>query len=343
MVLVILSLVMALAPLGSAQSVRPLAILEGVPLTEAEVRLAAVEDLERLEARRLQFEATHRAEEHEILEEALKGLIADRILIAEAESQDITVDELLAAEVAAKAPVADDEEVRNVYDLNQEQLSNVSQEVGLGRVREFLAQRSYDRTLEAYVSALREKYDVESFLGPYRVDVVSEGHPMRGPAEAPVTIVEFSDFECPYCRQTVPVLQRIREEYGNQVRLVYRQFPLNSIHPRAQKAAEASLCADDQGQFWSMHDALFLEPVELEAASLREKAAGVGLEMDDFNQCLDEGRNAERVEADIRAGVVAGVTGTPAIFVNGRPVTGGLPFDAFSAIIDEELAAAGGE
>jgi len=332
-----LTVTLTFSPLAMAQSNETLAIFDGASFSEADVRALANDELEKLEARRLQFEATSRAEEHEIIEAALRGMIADRLLMAEAESRGISVDELLAVEVASNAPVATEEEVQNIYNLNREQLSGVSPEVGQGQVREFLGQRNYDQTLENYIVDLREEYEVESLLGPYRVAIETEGHPVEGSSEAPVTIVEFSDFECPFCRRTHPVLEQIKEKYGDQVRLVYRQFPLTEIHPRAQKAAEASLCAHRQGQFWDLHDALFRDPIELEVASIREKAAGVGLDIETFNACLDSSEAAELVDADVRAGVRAGVTGTPMVFINGRPVEGAQPYESYVEIIDDEL------
>ena len=325
-------------PGASGQSDTTLAIVNGVSLSEADVRTAAAPELESLETRRLQFEATSRAEEHQIIEEALKGLIAERLLQAEAEKNGVSVEDLLAREVAANAPVPTTEAIENVYQLNQERLLSVSREVGLGQVRAFIDERNYDDTLEAFIDRLREEYGVESRREPYRVDMEIEGHPLKGPRNAPITLVEFSDFECPFCRQSLPVFRQIEAEYGEQIRFVYRQFPLNEIHPRAQKAAEASLCAEEQDEFWVMHDALFEEPVELEMASLREKAAEIGLDTARFNACLESAKYAERVRNDIRAGILAGVTGTPMVFINGRPLMGIQPFEAYAEIIDEELA-----
>ena len=168
--------------------------------------------------------------------------------------------------------------------------------------------------------------------------VEDAGFPSRGPENAPVTIVEFSDFECPYCSRVVPTLEQIIETYGDRVRLVFRQFPLNNIHPNAQKAAEASLCANDQGKFWEMHDLMFKEQKSLELEQLKEKAARLELDVEAFNGCLDSSKYADVVMSDQESASQIGVSGTPALFINGRFLSGAQPYEQLSAVIDEELA-----
>ena len=133
-------------------------------------------------------------------------------------------------------------------------------------------------------------------------------------------------------------LKQLQTRYGEKVRRVFRQFPLNSIHPNAQKAAEASLCANEQNRFWEMFDRLFESPRRLEASALRQKASEIGLDTEEFDACLGSGRYSEQVRKDLRAGVLAGVSGTPAVFVNGRPVQGNASFQTISELIDEELS-----
>jgi len=170
---------------------------------------------------------------------------------------------------------------------------------------------------------------------PVRVSVEAIG-PSLGPEAAPVTIVEFSDFQCPFCARVVATLKQVREKYGDKVRLVFRQFPL-SFHPHAAKAAEASLCAHEQGKFWDMHEAMFANQQALYPEQLKAKAAELGLNAESFNQALDSGKYAGAVEADLAAGQSAGVSGTPAIFINGRFVNGAVPLEQITAIIDDEL------
>ena len=164
---------------------------------------------------------------------------------------------------------------------------------------------------------------------------------MRGAAAAPVTIVEWSDFECPYCQSVLPTLERILEEYPEQVRLVFRHFPLHAIHPNAQAAAEAGVCAQDLGAFWQLHDLMFEEQDTLTADDLQDKAERAGLDVEAFTACLEQEGIADRVHADRRAGVEAGVNGTPALYVNGRPLAGAVAYEQLAEVVEDELERAG--
>lgn len=314
-----------------------LAVVDGEAITESQVRSRAEDALESLEFERLRFEADARSREHGIVLDALNGMVTDRVLRMESEAEGISVEELLAREVESHIVEPSESEIQNVYQANLQQLVSLPRAEGLARVRQFLVQQSYDLALVDYVEGLRKTYGVEYRFGPYRVEVETAGYPSRGPEDAPVVVVEFSDFECPYCRQTYPVLGQIEAAYTGKIRFVYRQFPLTDIHPRAQKAAEASLCADEQGQFWEMHDLLFADPIELEIASLKVKAESLGLDRQVFDSCLDSGKYADRIAAEIREGFRLGVNGTPTVIINGRPLTGAQPYEAYAAVIDEEL------
>ena len=176
-----------------------------------------------------------------------------------------------------------------------------------------------------------------SYMEPARIDVATEGRPSRGAADAPVTIVAFSDFQCPYCATLFSTLKEIEKNYKDQVRIVYLQFPLSQIHPYAEKAAEASLCANEQNQYWQMHDAMFADQAKLGVDQLRQKAEKLSLDMAAFNACLDSSKYASAIRADIAEGVKAGVKGTPAFFVNGRFYSGSLPYDEIRKVVEEEL------
>ncbi len=173
-----------------------------------------------------------------------------------------------------------------------------------------------------------------------RVEVSADDDAFLGDADAPVTIIEFSDYECPFCgrffSQTLP---EIKKEYIDKglVKLVYRDFPL-SFHPNAQKAAEAAECAGDQGSYFEMHDKIFENQQAIGVANLKAYAADLGLNTVAFSNCLDSGKYAQEVRDDTADGQAAGVSGTPSFFINGKKLIGAQPFDAFKAIIDAELA-----
>jgi protein-disulfide isomerase len=153
-----------------------------------------------------------------------------------------------------------------------------------------------------------------------------------------VTIAEFSDFECPFCSGLLPTLKALEATYKDKIRIVYRQFPLNNIHPNAQKAAEASLCANEQGKFWEMHDAMFADQQRLAVDDLKSKAAALSMNAETFATCLDSGKHAAAVRDSIVEGAKAGVDGTPALFINGRFLAGNQPYAEIEKIIEDELA-----
>ena len=178
-------------------------------------------------------------------------------------------------------------------------------------------------------------------LEPYRVPVEVGSAPVRGNPKAPVTIVEFSDFQCPYCVRARPTVNRVRETYGDKVRWVFRHFPLD-FHAQAEKAGEAAACAGEQGKFWEMHDLLWANTGE--AAGRRPQGPRGDARPRRARRSASAstpGRHAGLVESDLEAGQGYGVSGTPAFFVNGRPLVGAQPFDAFAQVIDDELQRAG--
>ena len=165
---------------------------------------------------------------------------------------------------------------------------------------------------------------------------------IKGDADSPVTIVEWSDYECPFCTKFYDqTFSQINEEYikTGKVKFIYRDFPLG-FHKNAQKAAEAAECAGEQGKYFDMHDALFENGVTGGVSSFKQFAADIGLDTDDFNDCLDSGEMASEVAKDLADGSAAGITGTPGFIINGQLVSGAQPFSVFKQVIDAELAAA---
>lgn len=307
-----------------------LAVVGGVDLTRAEVEALAPDQFLQL-----------RRQLHQLTEQALDEAVRQKLLELEAESRGMSVPELLAAEVDSMLPQPTDAQIDSVYAEHVDQLG-VPRDSVAERIRDFLLDRGRRSQLASYMGSLNAQYGVESRLELPRTEVASAGFPARGPEDAPVTIVEFGDFECPYCYRVIAALDRILEDYGESVRLVYRQFPLRAIHPHAQKASEASLCAHEQGRFWEMHDAIYAVRGSAGVDALKQMARELGIEAERFSVCLDSGRYAPEVEADMQAGSKAGVTGTPALFINGRFLSGAQPYEVIARIVDDELRRASG-
>jgi len=171
---------------------------------------------------------------------------------------------------------------------------------------------------------------------PVDIKITADDH-IKGDSNAKVTLVEYSDFQCPYCATLNTTLDKILTDYKGEVRLVYRQFPLTSLHANAQKAAEASECANDQGKFWEMHDKLFANQSDLSVDNLKKWAKELGLKSSTFDDCLDSGKYTKKVQDQETEGVSYGVEGTPATFVNGTLVSGAQPYDNFKSLIDSLL------
>jgi len=160
---------------------------------------------------------------------------------------------------------------------------------------------------------------------------------MKGPGNAAVNIVEFADFECPYCGALFSTLKKIESDYKDKLNVVYYQFPLVSIHPHAQKAAEASLCANEQGKFWQIHDEMFNDQQNLSVDELKKKAAKLGMDSEKFNACLDADKYFADIRKDVVEGSKNGISGTPAMFINGRLLVGNQSYGDIQKIIEDEL------
>ncbi len=280
-----------------------------------------------------------RVKEYELRSQALEQLIAQALVATEAAARGVSPEALEKTEVQDKAVVSE-AEARAYYEANKARIGSMPQAEALKQIREGLAQQRQGERRSAFARELRGKYEVRVLREPYRVSVDSADAPVRGNPKAPVTVVEFSDFQCPFCARARPTVARVREAYGDKLRWVFRHFPL-SFHPYAEKAGEAAACAGDQGRFWEMHDRLWENNTKLEVADLKGYAAALGLDTAAFARCLDSDLHAGLLDRDLQAGAGYGVSGTPAFFVNGRPLLGAQPFEAFQEVIDDELRRAG--
>lgn len=294
-------------------------------------------ELDDLARERLYFRETRGAEPsrvYELREETLNAWIEERALAREAKSRGVAVDALIAEEVAARGPVTD-EQVAAFYEENRARIQGRTLEELKADIRSHL---ETEREREVR-SAIVARAPATVHLQPPRIEVSSSG-PSMGPADAPVTLIEFADFQCPFCSRALPVIRSLRERYPTQLRVVFKHLPLSSIHPRARPAAEASVCAEQQGKFWEFHDRVFQNASALADEDLRGHASQLGLDLAAFDACLQGTEHAARISADLTEAAAAGISGTPAFVLNGVLVRGLQPPDAFAAMIDRELAAA---
>jgi len=270
---------------------------------------------------------------------ALEGIIAEMLIEQAAKAKGMAVEQFTQAEVTRRVKPVTEGQIVSFYQENQSQMQGRPLQAMNQVIRNYLEEQERANAYRALVAELRKAGPPVAVVldAPRSTIAIEADDPALGPAGAPVTIIEFSDFQCPFCQRVVPTLKRVRETYGDRVRLVWKDFPLTSIHPQAFKAAEAAQCAREQGKFWEYHDRLFGNQQALDVDSLKKYAVDTALDAAKFNACLDTAKYAERVQAQMEVGAGLGVNSTPAVFVNGRLLSGAQPYETFSAVIDEEL------
>lgn len=269
----------------------------------------------------------------------LDQLVGDRLIENAAKAASQSSDAFIVA-YSAKLPAISEADVAAFYEQNKERAQGRTLEQLRGEIRPFLEQRRMAQARAMLVEDLKGKAGgaVKVMLEPPRYTVpMSADDPVRGNASAPVTIIEFSDFQCPFCQRVNPTLARVRETYGDKVKIVFKDYPLPN-HPQAPKAAEAARCAGEQKKYWEMHDAMFANQRALEVPALKQTARAIGLDGASFDSCLDSGKFAATIRKGSELGDRMGVNSTPTLYINGRPVIGAMPFESFKQIIDEELA-----
>jgi protein-disulfide isomerase len=230
-------------------------------------------------------------------------------------------------------------EINAHYARVRERVKDRPKEEVLKEIEQGLGQQKHNERKAAFAKELADKAGLRLFIEPPRATFASVPAPAMGPADAPVTIVTFSDFQCPWCARAAQTLHQVEKHYDGRLRIIFRHFPLG-FHAQARKAAEAASCADEQGKFWEMHDKLFETQDDLSLPKLKERAAELGLEAKSFDQCLDTSQRAKDWQRDLAEGRQIGVASTPSFFVNGRLLTGAQPFARFVEIVDDELARA---
>ena len=275
---------------------------------------------------------------YDALREGLDGMIAQELLKREAAARGTTPEALTTEEIEKKAPEPSDADIQKVYDENKAQLGGQTLEQIEPRIVQYLKGQKQDERRTAFIAELKKKYPTSVALKPPVVDVAAAGRPERGPKNASVTIIEFSDYQCPFCQKAEDVVDQVMKTYADKVRLVYRDYPL-PFHPNARPASEAAACANAQGKFWEYHAKLF-HGDGLEPEKLKTYADQVGLDRKKFDDCLEKKPFKAEIDKDVKDGEKAGVNGTPAFFINGRMLSGAQPFEKFKEVIDDELATA---
>ena len=299
-------------------------------------QVITMQDLENALAAQL---AKLQEQKYQLMQSKLDELIEGRLLEQEAKRRGMTVEALLKAEVLSKVPEVTEVEVKSFIRENKARLKGEGADVS-ARVRDYLTSQREAQQRHVYVAGLRQGAKVATFLQepePIRVAVKGEGAFVKGPKDAPVTLVEFTDFHCPFCGRAVATLKDVMREYDGKIRWVFRDFPIAGLHPRAPKAAEAARCAGEQGKFWEYHDLLFEGQSQATIKDLKRSAEQLKLDPKSFGQCLDSGKHQAAVEADVQEGARLGVTGTPTFFINGRILVGAQPLESFRRIIEAEL------
>ena len=274
-------------------------------------------------------------ERYEAMRTRLDAMVTARLYELEANYRGITRDELERVEISDKSEPVSPAKVRSFFEKNRDRISQSFEEVE-GQLAALLKRQAERMRREAFAEELRERYEVRILLEPPRVAVSADDDPYKGPLAAPVTLIEFSDFQCPFCRSVQPVLDRLMLTYEGRLRIVYRDFPLRRIHPEAQKAAEAAQCANEQGRFWAFHDRLFQE-TDLGTEHLKRYAVELGLDETQFVTCLDSDQFNQEVQDDMDDAIAAGVNAAPSFFVNGLMISGAVSYERFVQIIDLAL------
>lgn len=272
---------------------------------------------------------------YEARRSAIDDLVAAALIDQEAKARGVERTVLIEKEITANVRPVTDTEVANWYQANQSRVQGAPLDSVRAPIRNYLLQERTTDARERFLDTLRAKTPVRVTLDPPRQKVAATGA-AKGSPNAPIEMIEFSDFQCPYCQRAHATVAQVLNTYGDRIHFVYRHYPLPG-HPQAKPAAEASECANEQGKFWPYHDRLFENSTRLSETDLREHATAVGLDAAKFSACVDSHKYRAQVEADQRDGDAAGVNGTPAFYINGRMISGAQPFDAFKRLIDDEL------
>ena len=278
-------------------------------------------------------------QEYQVKSHALEVMVNSRLIAAEAKKKGVEMLDFVNTEIDSKVPEPTEEDAKSAYQESSEK-NNHSYEELAPQIKQSLKEMKISEARKLYVDELRRKSKISILLHPPKYSVSIDLGRVRGPGDAPVTIVEFSDFECPYRLRAYEILKSVLPKFEGKIKFAYRDFPLRSIHSQAQSAAEASRCAGEQDKFWEFHDSVFNAPGKLANPDLLERAKNLKLDLDSFSTCLSSRKYLSAVENDLQEGVQLGIQGTPAFYINGTMLSGAQPAEVFESTIRAELDAA---
>lgn len=279
-----------------------------------------------------------RQQEYELSRQVLQEMVYDRLVAKEASDRGISREEYLAREIDAKVAPPNAAELGELYEQNKARFGAQPKEAAIAYISAAMLDQRREERQAAFAREVLGRYDVKLRLSPPRAKVtVPADAPTLGPADAPVTIVAYADYQCPYCQRSQPVVEQVLAEYKGKVRLVHRDFPLN-IHPQALPASHAARCAAEQGKFWEYHRSLLGSPGDFQKQDLLRRAGEVGMKLPEFTACMESNRHDAAIQQAIDEGTRLGVSGTPAFFINGQVFFGAYPIERFREVIDAELA-----
>ena len=300
----------------------PLAAINGEPILQQDLAVSP-------EERKLHQQI------YELRVKALTSRIASKLIEKEAERRGVTVRELISSEVNPKIGAPTNKEITDYYNQQKDRIDRPLKEVR-DQIVELLRRSKAQTHLQDLVDRLQNEAEVEVFMDPPRLPVDLADARVRGPKNAAVTIVEFSDFQCPFCRRVQPVLAELSEQYEGRVRWAFKDLPLTDIHPEAMRAAQVARCAGDQGKFWEYRAKLFEQELFTDAV-YTEIATELKLKPEPMLECADSAKYEQSVNREAREARNLGLDGTPAILVNGILLTGARPVEFYQRVIDREL------
>jgi len=302
--------------------------------------LTYVEGTKLVKGQIVQMKAEYMTSKYQTEKGSIEQTIMETILDAEVAKRGFsTKEELFKIEVEEKTAAPTPAEISTMYDQFRDRLQGMDLEQATPLIARQLVQQKQSERFQVYIEELKAAYNVQITL-PYpevpRMEVSADDDPFLGTDGAPIEIIQFAEFQCPYCGKAGEAIDQVLAAYPGKIKMVYRDFPLG-FHDRAIPAAVAANCAGEQGKYWEMHKLLMSNQRALAEADLTGHATTLSLDMDQWNTCRQDPKQEAEVRKDMADGSAVGVTGTPAFFINGIMLSGALPFSEFKAIIDEEL------